>query len=331
MSSKTAQEFADQLAELLADWVDRLPDAGSSSQKWLRALTKAPPDLREAMGFPAAEDELRTIRRVIASDAPTYAQFKLNQDKRLQIYLGGVEGIAASPGTHPHLAMHSAKLHAIRQLLKRKPAGLAGKSRTLSSIAKAVDVGSLREFHTTEVDSDLWVVLKTVQENWETKATQQLILLIDYVVNVVAEDIRNPGLHIADRRHAWWAARTLYQARSLGLSGVADTTLAGFLDQLMNEPTYITASLGAHHSLVPEFHEKIVGGWELINICEMLRGWPNDILDNVFLRLTRRERELMGDLMSDELPRDMRVATVYLRACMTYLAESTPLLWGKDV
>lgn len=56
--------------------------------------------------------------------------------------------------------MHSAKLHAIRQLLKRKPAGLAGKSRTLSSIAKAVDVGSLREFHTTEVDSDLWVVLE---------------------------------------------------------------------------------------------------------------------------------------------------------------------------
>lgn len=317
---------------LLVDWLNRLPEPAGSTGAWLRQLLDGEPDLRRAMGLPTNTGELEATRVLIDDDSPAFRTWRSHLNQRLQIYLGGVEGLSTSSEASPDLRGLCPKVHALREMIGHEPRAWPRTPRTLTAVRAAVGAGSLRTFMTSEADSELWVVLKTLQEHSGTgENPEHLVPLIDWVTDLVRAETRYPGQHISDRRHAWWAVRTLYEAADAGYVSSHERLLDQFLRQLIAEPVYLADPIAIGASLVPDFHPRIVVGWELINISELMRGWPSHIDGDLLVALHEREEILMGDLVADAPPVDMRVATVYARAGITYLSNGLPRLWGKDV
>lgn len=324
------ETFATANMSRIADWIDLLPGPCGSAQEWLVQLVESDPNVRRAMGVDGGVAELEAMKTFIRSDAPHFRMWQSNLNQRLQIYLGGVQGLAASRHSR-RLSEHSDKLRSLREMFQDQPHAWTRTPRTLAAVAKAVDADSLRWFRTSEIDSELWVVLKTIQENLTDRAgITSLIRLIDWVVECVRAEICQPGQHIADRRYAWWAMRTLYQAVEVGYVPQGAAYLTAFLRQLLAEPVYVANPIATGVALEPYFHDKTAAGWALVNIAELRRGWHRYVDGSVLPLLEQREDSLMYDLLSAHAPSDMRVATVYARGGLTYLADECPRLWTRD-
>ncbi len=327
--SDEVEKLALETQAQLADWIDRLPRADPEARRWLKVVTTGQDDVTRALGIPTHKREQTAVQTVIASDHPLFGQFRSDLNQRIQIYLGGVEGLARSESATTDLRSHADKLHEIRRMLRHDPRVVRPPDRTLGAVVTAVNNGSLRGYRTGDVDSDLWVVLKTLQEHLPSKH-DSLSKLVEFVTRVVGLELAHPGQHISDRRHAWWAVRILYEASSITQGYMQPEDLEKFVLLLLAEPLYTRAA--SMQWLSPEFNEQLTVIWELTNISELLRGgWNLPLSDSLLRQLVDREESLMSDVLESPKPNDIRVATVSSRACLTYLADQAPTLWGKDL
>lgn len=327
----SVERFTSTNISLIANWIDLLPDPYGSGQEWLIQLVESDSSLRRAMGVPGGVAELDAFRTFIASDAPPFRIWRSDLNQRLQIYIGGVQGLATANNAPAELLEHREKMDALREMLQNQPYAWTRPPRTLAAVIRAVDSESLRWFRTSEIDSELWVVLKTIQENIaDHPNTPGLIRLVDWVANAVLAEIDHPGQHIADRRYAWWAIRTLYQCTQVGYVAQGADYLTTFLRQLLAEPVYAANPIATQVALEAYFHDKTATAWALVNISELLRGWYRYLDHSVLPLMEERETSLMGDLVTAPRAVDMRVATVYARGGLTYLAHECPQLWIRD-
>ena len=332
MDDSKIRRRADELIDLLIAWISALPEATGSASLWYRDVLKGDKDLRIALGFRGSDSELKAARVALASDLTSWRQYQTNVSRRMQIYLGGAEGLATSNLTPTPLRDLANKLHEIRVALSISGKTSTRPDRTLTKVSQAIAEGTLKELQTDEPDSGLWVVLKTLQENFRYPSRfDELDRLVSWVAHILTRDAENPGKHIADRRHAWWAVRTLFEAEELGVTTDIGFSLPELVRRLLREPVYTPNDLAVGGSLVPDMHERLSVAWELVNISELVRGWSGALTANVLAELIKREDALMSDLVDAEAPTDLRLATVHVRACLTYLSDPVPSLWGRDV
>jgi hypothetical protein len=327
------QRYAKDILYHIDQLINLLPSRSPSASEWIRQLLEGPSHLRRAMGMGDEQHDARIIRTMLESNSPAFKQWRDLMNTRLQIYLGGVEGLALGADITFLLARHRDKIRALREMLGNEPRTIPRRRRTLSSVVVAIDSGSLRDFWTGEADSDLWVVLKTLQESFAGPVVaDSAVKLVSWVAKTITADNQFPGRHVSDRRHGWWAVRTLYQAATIGLYTDEDRVLARYLIRLLSEPTYASNPLAAYSSIVPAFHEELVTGWELINVAELLRGtWTAQLEPALILALQDREEYLVMQIVATGMPIDLRVATVYARGALTCLATTIPSLWGVDL
>lgn len=326
-----ARDLAGQLQGVLADWVNGMPDPQPQAGVWLRLVSDASdPLLAAALGIPTLPAERAAIGAMLAEGAhPLFDRFHRDFHQRLDIYLGGIDGLARAPGAARELQAQGPKIVAIRETLARDPRHTNRPKRSLAAVVESVKNDSLRGYRTGDVDSDLWVVLKTIQENL-ARGHASLAVLVEYVARVIKLESAYTAQHISDRRHAWWAVRTLHETSRLSQNYLSHGELESFVAQLLSVPLY---SGGVRNQwLSPEFSEELTLTWELINITELLIGnWQPPFSREILERLYEREERLIVEVLDSPIPTDMRLATVAARACLTFLAHEQPEYWGRDV
>jgi hypothetical protein len=325
-----ARELAGRLQGVLADWVASMPDALPQAGMWLRSVASTPdPVLAGALGIPTRPAEQDAIQAMLAEGAhPVFDQFHRDFHQRLDVYLGGIDGLARAADATEELRAQHPKLVAIREVLARDSHHTIRPKRSLAAIVEAVKNDSLRGYRTGDVDSDLWVVLKTLQENL-ARGHASLEVLIKFVARIVELEATYSGQHISDRRHAWWAVRTLHEASRITENYLAHEELERFVTQLLSEPLYKGSA--PNQWLSPEFSQELTLMWELTNITELLVGnWQPRFSAKILDQLYEREERLMVDLLGSQIPKDMRLATVSARACLTFLSHEPSEYWGRD-
>lgn len=326
-----ARELGEQLQSVLANWVNSMPAAQPQAGVWLRLLAEtSDPVLGSALGIPTQRAEQEAIVAMLAEGAhPLFDRFHRDFHQRLDIYLGGVDGLARAPSAAKELQAQRPKLVAIRETLARDPRHMIRPRRSLAAVVESVKNDSLRGYRTGDVDSDLWVVLKTIQENL-ARGHASLAVLVEYVAKIVELESTYAAQHITDRRHAWWAVRTLHEASRISQDYFSHADLERFVAQLLSEPLY---NVGVRNQwLSPEFSQELTLTWELINITELLIGnWQPQFSIDTLDRLYEREERLIVEVLDSPIPKDMRLATVSARACLTFLSHEQPEYWGRDV
>lgn len=311
--------IVDALAVQIDSWLEAIPRAEPSAVGWFRTLlSERQPTARLALGLNVSTSEARTAIGALQSDSPLFHHFKYQLNQQVQIYLGGVETLSHEVELPAQVARHLGMIRDVRGMLGRQPIMQQRVPRTLASVTTAIRSGSLRIFRTGDVDSDLWVVLKTIHENWNFASPESIKALVDYVARIVSLELQHPRSQIADQRHAWWAVRTLYEATARKFYPPLDEDLAVFLRLLLDAGIYDEDVESRAQRRGDETHSRETMAWQLINISQLKLGWSTFIDHATLERLNERESVLIEDVRRQHTLTDLRLATVYLRAEILY-------------
>ena len=148
-----------------------------------------------------------------------------------------------------------------------------GRDLRVAFVAPAVRAHGLSWFRGTAIDSDLWVVLKTLYEDPTGGESNERRLMYKFIIDQLREDARHPG-HIVEPRHAWWALTVLVSGSTDLLPGSLDLgpLVERSIGALLGRRNYIPPNDVMEASLVPELHnrdrEEI---WAAINMARLLK------------------------------------------------------------
>lgn len=301
----------------LASVVDELPRRYGSFQSWLLTLLGADDDVLIALGLPDALEEKLALEAMIRSDVPIFVSIRRSMGDRFMVYLGGVHNLCRLKNVPDPLPSHGGKVKALLEMLASDGTRRHHRVRTPEAVARGLAGGNLGAFRTNEIDTDLWVVLKTLQERPEQWLSPAGRTLIDYIVHVARDEIESPGSRVSDRRHVWWTARTLAEVGLLPESGVPSNAASDLAICLLGRPAYVPDVHVVANSLTPELSGvEVTQLWELINVAEMLSVAGERIGSDAIYQLEQREDALVHWLLSREPSSNMRILSITLRAAI---------------
>lgn len=322
MSRDTDPEaVAGQLLELIRECeehlcriVDALPERTGSFVSWCRTVAGLDPLVSATLGLPTSPDERRALAIGAESDAPVFLSLRRALRERFGVYLGGLDSILSNYDV-PDLRSRGPKVASLASMV----AGADGAKqsavrRTPEAVARALRTGDLALYRTSEVDSDLWVVLKTLQEWPSVWHSPDCRSLIERLIEIARSEVRTPQSRIADRRHAWWTARTLAEASANTSLGVSANLAAELIDSLLSRPVYVPALHVAERTFVPEAEGDATALWELVNVAEALRHAHAILPEHCLVALSTRRDVLVSEALHDRPMLNVRQATVAVRA-----------------
>jgi len=322
---------SEQLLQLVRDCenhlcvvVDALPDRRASFASWCRSLVELDAEVLGALGLPTSPEERRALAIGVDSDAPAFVSLRRTLRERFGVYLGGLVSIFSNYDIAA-LRSREAKIVDLASMVAAADgAKRTTMRRTPEAVARAVRDGDLAMYRTSEVDSDLWVVLKTLQEWRSLWRTRDCMILIERLVEISQQEVTNPQSRIADRRHAWWAARTLVEVSADAALGVSAHQAADLIWSLLSRPVYVPALHVAERTFVPEAEGDATTLWELVNVAEAIRCSAGVLPEHSLTALCARRDTLVTEVLHDRPIRGVRQATVAVRAALEAIDSMSP-------
>lgn len=318
----------------LVSWIEMLPSVEACFETWLRKLLfKTNNEILVAFSLYLPKRELDSIITAISSRGYFFIPMQQAIVDRFHHFLGGVHGITENPNVISELSSKKEFIGSLRKMITNYSGVNHRIVRNVTLTCQLIQKGELFKLRASaEDDFELWYVLKSIQEYGDCSNQQDLNILLDYVADIIHSEITLTGSRISDRRYSWWAIRTLVgnSDKFPQYIPLIENYTSRLLSDKVKSANYEEAR---RKSVLPDNIEKQISLWELVNIMEVLDQYNVELVysDDTIQMMTEKKNILINEMLNSSIPRNMRLATIELRVCLTFLGLQATGLWGKNI
>lgn len=250
--------------------------------EWLSNLsTSRQPDVFSLFGFPTRPQVVNALLSIVRDKSDIAGPITSLLGQRVALHLAPIEQIAAHTMADGQIKDIPKKLHPVKQMIDKARQPIHRK--TWASVVRALNAHDLSPFRESLVETDLWIVLKTLQEY--TGEMKGLNTMQSFVWQHLNEELRRPG-HIPEPRHAWWAIATIVRTKGKTWLQKNRGSIEAIYTTLLDRPTYSPREDIVKRSIVPELHdEERENLWRSINICLLLRKTRDLLSEDTLMKL----------------------------------------------